>query len=163
LAFYAALGYTVEERVSMGKVLGTPASTSDVTFLRKVSPGGIDMRIDHIQLAMPEGGEVEARRFFGGLLGLEETPKPETLRSTGGCWFRGDGCELHLGVDPDFRPQRKAHPGFVVAKLHILARSLEAGRLPRSVGRPHRRRGALLHGRPLRKSPRVSGRVSGLI
>jgi catechol 2,3-dioxygenase-like lactoylglutathione lyase family enzyme len=126
LAFYEALGYAVEERVSMGKVLGTPASTSDVTFLRKVSPGGIDMRIDHIQLAMPEGGEVEARRFFGGLLGLEETPKPESLRSTGGCWFRGDGCELHLGVDPDFRPQRKAHPGFAVAHLRILARTLEA-------------------------------------
>ncbi|MEX2049280.1 MAG: VOC family protein [Gemmatimonadota bacterium] len=82
------------------------------------------MRIDHIQLAMPRGGESAARRFFGTVLGMDEIPKPEALRSNGGCWFRTEACELHLGVDADFRPQRKAHPGFIVSDLQALAKRL---------------------------------------
>ena len=83
------------------------------------------MRIGHVQLAMPEEGEDEARRFFGRLLGMEEVPKPSALAARGGCWFRADDCEVHLGVDPDFRPQRKAHPAFVVPDLRALAARLE--------------------------------------
>jgi len=84
------------------------------------------MRIDHIQLAMPKGQESAARRFYGELLALEELAKPEALRSNGGCWFRSGDLELHLGVDADFRPQRKAHPGFVVDDLPALAERLRA-------------------------------------
>jgi catechol 2,3-dioxygenase-like lactoylglutathione lyase family enzyme len=79
------------------------------------------MRIDHIQLAMPRGQENAARQFYGAVLGMSELPKPEALRANGGCWFRSTDCELHLGIDPEFRPQRKAHPGFVVADLAALA------------------------------------------
>jgi len=71
--------------------------------------------IDHVQLAMPAGGEEEARRFYAGVLGLTEVPKPEALRGRGGCWFRGGGVELHLGVEDAFRPARKAHPALRAA------------------------------------------------
>ena len=68
------------------------------------------LAIDHIQLAAPPGCEEAARRFFGELLGLEEIPKPEPIRARGGVWFRVGAHELHIGVDPDFAPARKAHP-----------------------------------------------------
>ena len=68
--------------------------------------------LDHLQIAMPAGGEDQARAFYGDLLGLSEIPKPEELRARGGCWFRGGGVELHIGVQADFQPALKAHPGF---------------------------------------------------
>lgn len=66
--------------------------------------------IDHVQLAAPRGSEARARRFFVELLGLEEIPKPEALAARGGCWFRCGAQELHVGVEDDFRPAKKAHP-----------------------------------------------------
>lgn len=84
------------------------------------------MRIDHIQLTMPEGQEDEARRFYGRLLEMPEVPKPESVRARGGCWFRTTGCEVHLGVEASFRPQRKAHPAFSVPDLDALAGRLTA-------------------------------------
>jgi catechol 2,3-dioxygenase-like lactoylglutathione lyase family enzyme len=77
--------------------------------------------IDHVQLAMPAGGEPEARRFFVDLLGMSEEPKPPELARRGGCWFRLGACAVHVGVDPDFVPQRKAHPAFAVPDLNLLA------------------------------------------
>jgi len=82
--------------------------------------------LDHIQLAMPPGGEDEARAFYGTLLGIDEVPKPPHLAARGGCWFERDACKVHLGVDTDFRPARKAHPGFVVRDLDQLVIALEA-------------------------------------
>jgi catechol 2,3-dioxygenase-like lactoylglutathione lyase family enzyme len=70
--------------------------------------------IDHVQLAAPPGCEPEARRFFGGLLGLEELEKPEPLRGRGGAWFRVGEQQLHVGVEAGFAPARKAHPAFAV-------------------------------------------------
>lgn len=71
--------------------------------------------IDHVQLAAPAGCEDDARRFFGGLLELEEVEKPQPLRSRGGAWFRLGAQQLHVGVDADFAPARKAHPAFSVS------------------------------------------------
>ena len=68
--------------------------------------------IDHVQLAAPAGCEDEARRFFGALCGLEEIPKPEPLAARGGVWFRCGSQQLHVGVERDFTPSRKAHPAF---------------------------------------------------
>ena len=72
-------------------------------------------RIDHVQLAMPRGGEDAARGFYRDLLGLDEEPKPAELAARGGCWFRGGAVRLHLGVEADFRAARKAHPALRVS------------------------------------------------
>jgi catechol 2,3-dioxygenase-like lactoylglutathione lyase family enzyme len=76
--------------------------------------------IDHVQLAMPEGGEDVAAAFYEGLLGLARRPKPSALAVRGGCWFSHGAVELHLGVERDFRPARKAHPAVLVAGLDEL-------------------------------------------
>jgi catechol 2,3-dioxygenase-like lactoylglutathione lyase family enzyme len=84
------------------------------------------VRLDHVQLAMPAGREAEAEAFYSGLLGLVRQPKPEPLASRGGCWF-GDGpVAVHLGVEEDFRPARKAHPALVVRDLPALEAVLGA-------------------------------------
>ncbi len=86
--------------------------------------------IDHVQLAIPVGGEDLARPFYAGLLGLTEMPKPEPLASRGGCWFEAPGVKLHLGVEADFRAAKKAHPALLVSDLHALAAKLEAAAVP---------------------------------
>jgi catechol 2,3-dioxygenase-like lactoylglutathione lyase family enzyme len=84
------------------------------------------VRIDHVQLAMPRGGEEEARAFYKTVLGIPEIPKPTNLVSRGGCWFVSDALKVHLGVEDDFRPARKAHPAFLVEHLSDLKNKLEA-------------------------------------
>lgn len=81
--------------------------------------------LDHIQIAIPEGGEDRARSFYGELLGMHEAPKPENLSPTG-CWFERGSVSLHIGVDPDFVPARKAHPALLVDDLVRLRERLEA-------------------------------------
>ena len=66
--------------------------------------------IDHVQLAMPAEEEDRARAFYGALLGMKEVPKPAELAKRGGCWFECGPVQVHLGVEADFRPARKAHP-----------------------------------------------------
>jgi catechol 2,3-dioxygenase-like lactoylglutathione lyase family enzyme len=84
------------------------------------------VRLDHVQLAMPPGGEDRAEAFYAGLLGFERVSKSEPLAARGGCWFvRGDTA-VHLGVESDFRPARKAHPAFVVRDLGALETALRA-------------------------------------
>jgi catechol-2,3-dioxygenase len=81
--------------------------------------------LDHVQLAMPPGRESEAEEFYSGLLGFTRIPKPEPLASRGGCWFVSAGsAALHLGVESDFRPARKAHPALVVRELSRLVEAL---------------------------------------
>lgn len=86
--------------------------------------------LDHVQLAMPEGGETEARRFYGDILGMSEEEKPEALRRRGGVWFASGSAAVHLGVEGDFRPARKAHPALLVADLESLRARLEAAGHP---------------------------------
>jgi catechol 2,3-dioxygenase-like lactoylglutathione lyase family enzyme len=84
--------------------------------------------VDHVQLSMPAGGEDAARRFYGDVLGLEEIPKPAMLAGRGGAWFRSGGVQLHLGVEADFRPARKAHPALRVEGLTaFIVRCVNAG------------------------------------
>ena len=82
--------------------------------------------IDHVQVAIPRDGEGAARGFYGGILGLEELPKPEPIRARGGVWFRAGAQELHLGVEDPFVPARKAHPGLVADDLGALRVRLAA-------------------------------------
>ncbi len=81
--------------------------------------------LDHLQLAMPIGREDEARAFYAGMLGIAEVPKPPHLAARGGCWFESGLLKIHLGVEADFLPARKAHPAFIVDDLHGLAERLE--------------------------------------
>ncbi|HBL28066.1 MAG TPA: glyoxalase [Acidobacteria bacterium] len=84
--------------------------------------------LDHVQLAMPAGQEEEARKFYAGLLGLTEVPKPPNLAKRGGAWFAGGDLRLHLGVETGFQPARKAHPALLVQGLEaLIARLREAG------------------------------------
>lgn len=80
--------------------------------------------IDHVQLAMPAGREDEARAFYADLLGIPEVPKPPELARRGGAWFERGALKIHLGVDADFRPARKAHPALRVQDLGALVASL---------------------------------------
>jgi catechol 2,3-dioxygenase-like lactoylglutathione lyase family enzyme len=75
------------------------------------------LRIDHVQLAMPPGGEAVAEAFYSGVLGLPRVPKPPLLAVRGGCWFESTAVHVHLGVEDPFLPARKAHPAFVVEDL----------------------------------------------
>jgi catechol 2,3-dioxygenase-like lactoylglutathione lyase family enzyme len=81
--------------------------------------------LDHVQLAMPAGQEVLAREFYSGVLGLTEIPKPPNLAKRGGVWFESGTLRVHLGVEADFRPARKAHPAFLVQQLSALAEHLQ--------------------------------------
>ena len=80
---------------------------------------------DHVQLAIPPGGEDRMRAFFVGLIGMVEVPKPDTL-SPQGCWFEAGEVSLHIGVDADFSPATKAHPAVLVSDLEDLRARLEA-------------------------------------
>jgi catechol 2,3-dioxygenase-like lactoylglutathione lyase family enzyme len=84
------------------------------------------VRLDHVQVAAPPGCEAQARRFYGDLLGLAEVEKPEPLRGRGGVWFE----QLHVGVEEDFAPARKAHPALRADDLDALAERLGAAGAP---------------------------------
>jgi catechol 2,3-dioxygenase-like lactoylglutathione lyase family enzyme len=90
------------------------------------------VRLHHVQVACPPGGEDAARRFYVEGLGMTEVDKPADLVARGGCWFRAydDGgavaAELHVGVEEPFAPARKAHPAFVVDDLDEVAGRLRA-------------------------------------
>jgi catechol 2,3-dioxygenase-like lactoylglutathione lyase family enzyme len=85
-----------------------------------------------VQLAAPAGCEQAAREFYGVVLGLSEVTKPEALRHRGGVWFAMEQGQLHIGVDPEFRPATKAHPALVVTpdQLSILGVRLRAAGYP---------------------------------
>ena len=87
------------------------------------------LAIDHVQLAMPAGGEDTARRFFVDLCGMTEVPKPTELANRGGCWFRSGTVEVHLGVEQEFRPARKAHPALVCENYVALIAKLQAAKV----------------------------------
>lgn len=92
--------------------------------------------IDHVQLAMPHGGEDEARRFYVGVLGMQEVAKPPHLAVNGGCWFVGGAAHVHLGVEGGHKPSRKAHPALLVSDLHALIERLEQAGFEFGQGKP---------------------------
>jgi catechol 2,3-dioxygenase-like lactoylglutathione lyase family enzyme len=86
------------------------------------SPFGLGLH--HVQLALPPAEEEMCRRFYVDILGMTEIEKPPVLAARGGLWVRSDNLEIHLGVEEDFRPARKAHPGILVADIDALAERL---------------------------------------
>lgn len=94
------------------------------------------LALDHVQLAMPAGAEDRAVAFYEGLLGLPQVAKPPHLAARGGCWFEDGGVKLHIGVDPDFHPARKAHPALLVDDLAALVATLRSAGVPVTEGAP---------------------------
>ena len=92
--------------------------------------------IDHVQLAMPAGGEEQARGFYRDVLGLTEQPKPAALAERGGCWFANGAVQVHVGVDPDFRPAGKAHVGLLVDALAPVVDACRARGFAVAAGEP---------------------------
>ncbi len=86
--------------------------------------------IDHVQIAIPAGGEHAARGFYTCLSGLGEVEKPENLRAGGGLWLQSGTLQLHLGIAPEFRPARKAHVAFRVADLEVVRAQPESAGFP---------------------------------
>ena len=86
------------------------------------------LSIDHVQIAMPAGGEESARAFYINVLGFTEIPKPPELAKRGGAWFQSENVQLHLGIEQDFHPARKAHPAFIVDELDsMITKAQNAG------------------------------------
>ena len=92
--------------------------------------------IHHVQLAMPAGGEPAAVGFYEGVLGIPHVPKPANLAARGGCWFEHGALRIHLGVEADFRPAKKAHPALVVNGLAGIVTHLQASSITVRDGEP---------------------------
>jgi catechol 2,3-dioxygenase-like lactoylglutathione lyase family enzyme len=92
--------------------------------------------LHHVQLAMPAGEEAAAEAFYSGLLGIPRVAKPAHLAARGGCWFRSDAVEVHLGVETPFVPARKAHPALLVDDLAALRARLAAAGQPVETDEP---------------------------
>jgi hypothetical protein len=86
--------------------------------------------VDHVQLAAPPGSEDLLRAYYVDVLGMTEIPKPPVLAARGGCWFQAGAVQLHLGIESDFRPARKAHPGLRVTGITAYADRLAALGVP---------------------------------
>ncbi|MFD7768682.1 VOC family protein [Streptomyces sp. NPDC059787] len=86
--------------------------------------------VDHVQLAAPPGSEERLRAYYADVLGMTETPKPPALAARGGCWFEAGDVRLHLGIEDDFRPAGKAHPGLLVTGIEAYAARLAAHGAP---------------------------------
>ncbi|MET3615262.1 catechol 2,3-dioxygenase-like lactoylglutathione lyase family enzyme [Rhizobium aquaticum] len=123
------------------------------------------LALDHVQLAIPEGGEDRARAFYAGLLGFREVDKPQSLAGRGGCWFEAGYARLHLGVEKDFRPALKAHPAILLDNLDIVCRILEGAgcRLQEDVGIAGYRRRHVFDpfGNRIELMQRLSGEMTG--
>jgi catechol 2,3-dioxygenase-like lactoylglutathione lyase family enzyme len=88
------------------------------------------MRLDHVQVSCPPGGEEVARAFYRDALGMAELEKPPLLAARGGCWFKAGTAEVHVGVEENFSPALKAHPALAVDDLDALAETLLAKGYP---------------------------------
>ncbi|MGW7046813.1 glyoxalase [Streptomyces avermitilis] len=82
--------------------------------------------VDHVQLAAPPGSENALRAYYVDILGMRELPKPPVLAARGGCWFQAGAVQLHLGIEADFRPAKKAHPGLRVTGIESYGGRLAA-------------------------------------
>lgn len=88
------------------------------------------MRLHHVQVSCPPGGEATARAFYGHVLGLPEVDKPPVLAARGGVWFRDAGVEIHVGVEDPFAPAAKAHPALLVDDIDALAQAAQGAGFP---------------------------------
>ncbi|NBI29252.1 VOC family protein [Chengkuizengella marina] len=83
------------------------------------------LHIDHVQLAAPKDSEDQARQFYGNVLGMKEKPKPEKLKIRGGVWFQCGIHQVHIGIQENFQPAKKAHPAIEVKHVIELGEHLK--------------------------------------
>jgi hypothetical protein len=86
--------------------------------------------VDHVQLAAPPGSEDRLRAYYTYVLQMTEIPKPPALAARGGCWFQAGSAQVHLGIEEDFRPAKKAHPGLRVTGIERYAARLQSHGAP---------------------------------
>lgn len=95
------------------------------------------MKLTHINITMPKGGEDTARSFYIDCLGLREIPKPEPLRARGGVWFDAGGLDIHLSVEEQrFGPDLQRHFGIECVDVDALRAKLKAAGVETDDGRP---------------------------
>jgi catechol 2,3-dioxygenase-like lactoylglutathione lyase family enzyme len=88
------------------------------------------LSLDHVQLAIPAGVEALARSFYTGILGLTEVTKPASMAGRSSIWFAAGPVNLHLGIEEDFHPAKRAHPALVVDDLDEIVAACQRAGLP---------------------------------
>ena len=88
------------------------------------------LSLDHVQVAIPAGGEDRAREFYGGILGFTEVEKPAAMANRKSIWFIAGAVNIHLGIEPEFHAAKRAHPAFVVTNLDNIVAACETAGLP---------------------------------
>jgi catechol 2,3-dioxygenase-like lactoylglutathione lyase family enzyme len=83
------------------------------------------LSINHVQIAIPVASEDRARAFYSGILGFKEVAKPAEMAERKSIWFVAGGANLHLGIELDFHPAKRAHPAFVVKDLDAILTACE--------------------------------------
>jgi catechol 2,3-dioxygenase-like lactoylglutathione lyase family enzyme len=68
------------------------------------------MRVQHVSVPMPPGGQEQAREFYGGILGMREKSPPSSLAQQQLVWFdAGDGGhEVHVFADDEMESKSTA-------------------------------------------------------
>jgi catechol 2,3-dioxygenase-like lactoylglutathione lyase family enzyme len=120
----------VPEKAEMGRLRARAVKFGLLESCYPHSMDSLAARIDHLQIAAPEGCESAARDFYGSILGMKEIEKPRALRARGGCWFQCGSQQVHIGVERNFHPAKKAHPAFAVFRLDELRETLKSKRVP---------------------------------
>ena len=87
------------------------------------------LRLDHVQIAIPVGGEARAREFYTGVLRLTEVAKPPEMAGRNSLWFISGRVNLHLGIEADFHPAKRAHPALIVDDLDDIVAACEGAGL----------------------------------
>ena len=84
-------------------------------------------RINHVTIAVPAGEHEKVRAFYGGLLGLEEIPRPAALNAVYDLmWFKLLDILLHLDFTPPWtKPAENRHLALEIHDLPKLRRYLE--------------------------------------
>ncbi len=80
----------------------------------------IILGLHHAQITIPTGTEEDARRFYCGVLGLQEADKPASLAGRGGFWLEVGGQQVHVGAEDGVeRAATKAHLAYLVDDLEV--------------------------------------------
>jgi catechol 2,3-dioxygenase-like lactoylglutathione lyase family enzyme len=126
IALFAVIRVKGQEVGGVAGYGGVAGARSLAALQRRAQPNTLVQAVDHVQLAIPPGGEDQARPFYKDLLGLAEQPKPPELAARGGAWFDNGVVKVHLGVEDPFNPAEKAHPAFRVNDVSGLAAQARA-------------------------------------